>query len=196
MLLLTMLVITPWGYRNRHILGKWVWTTTNEGVTAYDGFNPDATGASDQLFLRDLPQLKELGELDRSSYLSAKAEAYVRANPARAAELALEKAGRTWSPVPLSREYGNWKHSVILLAYSVPLDLLVLAGLFGPLGGGLRTAAKVFLTLPAIYFTAVHMMSVGSLRYRAPVEPCLAVIAAAALAELARLVRVARMTHS
>ena len=192
MLLLTLLVVTPWAFRNWRVLGTWVWTTTNEGVTAYDGFNPDATGASDQSFLGDFPQLKQMGEVERSAYLSDKAAAYVRANPQRAAKLAMLKAARTWSPVPLSREYGDWKRSVVLLAYSLPLDLLVVAGLVGPLGNGMRRAAKVYLVLPAIYFTAVHMLSVGSIRYRAPVEPELAVIAAAAVAEFVRMVRMAR----
>ncbi len=192
MLLLTLLVITPWGFRNWRVLGTWIWTTTNEGVTAYDGFNPDATGASDQSFLGDFPQLSQMGEVQRCQYLSDKAAAYVRANPERAVKLALLKAGRTWSPVPLSREYGDWKRSVVLLAYSVPFDLMVVAGLVGPLGGGMRRAAKVFLLLPAIYFTAVHMMSVGSIRYRTPVEPELAVIGAAAVVEFVQMARAAR----
>jgi hypothetical protein len=192
MLLLTLLVMTPWGYRNWRVLGTWVWTTTNEGVTACDGFNPDATGGSDQSFLLNFPQLKQMGELERSRYLSDKATAYVRANPERAGRLALIKAARTWSPVPLSREYGDWKRSVVLLAYSVPLDLMVVAGLVGPLGGGMRRGAKVYLMISAIYFTAVHMMSVGSVRYRVPVEPQLAVIAAGAVAELARMIQAAR----
>ena len=196
MLLITLLVMTPWGYRNWRVLGTWVWTTTNEGVTACDGFNPDATGASDQSFLRDFPLLKQMGEVERSRFLSDKAVAYVRANPQRAVTLAWVKAARTWSPVPLSREYGDWKRSVVLLAYSVPLDLMVVAGLVGPLGGGMRRGAKVFLLLPAIYFTAVHMMSVGSVRYRVPVEPALAVIAAGAVAELVRMIRAAQELHS
>jgi hypothetical protein len=36
----------------------------------------------------------------------------------------------------------------------------------------------VLLLIPAIYFTLVHAMSIGSLRYRVPVEPELAVLAA------------------
>jgi hypothetical protein len=195
MLLITLLVMTPWGFRNWRVLGSWVWTTTNEGVTAYDGFNPDASGASDQSFLGDFPQLQQMGELERSGYLSDKAAAYVRANPQRAVKLGLLKAARTWSPVPLSREYGDWKRSVALLAYSVPLDLMVLAALVGPFGGGMRRAAKVFLMLPAIYFTVVHMMSIGSIRYRAPVEPALAVVAAAAVAQFVRIARAAREFH-
>ena len=156
MFLLTLLVVAPWGYRNWAVLGRWVWTTTNEGVTAYDGFNPDATGASDQSFLRFMPQLQRMGEVDRSRYLAEKAETFIREHPGRAADLAWAKVKRTWSPVPLSREYGDWKHAAVLLTYTLPLDLLVLAGLVGPLAGGLRPAAKVFLLTPAVYLTCVH----------------------------------------
>jgi hypothetical protein len=40
----------------------------------------------------------------------------------------------------------------------------------------------LLLALPAVYFTLVHAVSVGSLRYRVPVEPQLAILAAAGAA--------------
>jgi hypothetical protein len=179
MLLLTAAVLLPWAVRNARVLkGEWVWTTTNEGITLYDGLNPDATGASNQAaFVKAMPHLAAMGEVGRSQYLSARAKAFAREHPARAAQLAVIKAGRTWSPVPLSDQFGSRRNRVIALLYTVPLDVLVLCGL---LGRGLGRSAKVFLLLPAIYFTGVHMLSVGSLRYRIPVEPPITVIAAAA----------------
>jgi 4-amino-4-deoxy-L-arabinose transferase-like glycosyltransferase len=182
MLLLTLLVLLPWAYRNFRVLGEWVWTTTNGGITLYDGFNPDATGASDQTFVVLMPELRAMTETARSQHLSDLAKDYVRRQPLRAVELAVIKVGRTWSPVPLSVEYGSWKHRAVGLLYAVPLDVLVVIGLFRSprRGGALPWAAKVFLLLPAIYFTAVHMLSVGSLRYRIPAEPPMAVIAASA----------------
>ena len=57
--------------------------------------------------------------------------------------------------------------------YSVPFDLLVIWGLWR---GSLPRAAKVFLILPALYFTLVHACSVGSLRYRIPAEVPMAVL--------------------
>jgi hypothetical protein len=182
MLLLTGLVLLPWAYRNWRVLGSWVWTTTNGGITAYDGFNPDATGASDQSFVQTMPELRSMDELGRSRHLSDLAKQHVRRQPLRAVQLALVKAGRTWSPVPLSQEYGDWKYRTVGLLYSLPLDLLVVVGLLRvvPGGGPLSRSAKAFLLLPAIYFTAVHMLSVGSLRYRIPVEPPMAVVAASA----------------
>ena len=182
MLLLTVLVLLPWACRNRRVLGEWVWTTTNGGITLYDGLNPDATGASDQSFVQSMPELRGMDEYSRSRHLSERAKEFVRRQPLRAAELAVIKAARTWSPVPLSQEYGGWKYRTVGLLYSLPLDVLVLIGLFRSprRGGALAPAVKVFLLLPAIYFTAVHMLSVGSLRYRIPAEPPMAVVAASA----------------
>jgi hypothetical protein len=182
MLLLTVLVLLPWAYRNSRVVGRWVWTATNGGITLYDGFNPDATGASDQSFLVSMPELRAMDETARSRHLSDLARDFVRQQPLRVAELAVIKAARTWSPVPLSSEYGGWKYRAVGLLYSLPLDVLVVVGLFRSprRGGALPRAVKVFLLLPAIYFTAVHMLSVGSLRYRIPVEPPMAVLAASA----------------
>jgi hypothetical protein len=61
--------------------------------------------------------------------------------------------------------------------YSIPLDLLVVVGL---LYGSLPRAAKVMLLLPAIYFTIAHALTIGSLRYRIPVEVPMAIMAASA----------------
>ena len=183
-ILLTGLVLLPWAWRNYRVLGAWVWTTTNGGITAYDGFNPDATGASDQSFVLSMPELRSMDELGRSAYLSDLAKQFVRHQPRRAAELAVIKAARMWSPVPLSQEYGGWKYRTVGLAYTVPLYGLVLLGLMrdNASGGGIARAAKVYLLIPAIYFTAVHMLSVGSLRYRIPAEPPMAVLAASVAA--------------
>jgi 4-amino-4-deoxy-L-arabinose transferase-like glycosyltransferase len=185
--LLTFLMLLPWAWRNARVVGDWVWTSTNGGITLYDGFNPDATGASDQSFVASMPELRRMSEVARSEYLSEQAWQFVRQQPRRAAELGVLKAARMWSPVPLSQEYGGWKYRTVGLLYTVPLYLAVLVALLrrGKVGAGelgLPRAAQVFLLIPAIYFTAVHMLSVGSLRYRIPVEPPMAVVAASALA--------------
>ncbi len=188
MLALTALVLFPWAYRNHHVLGKWIWTTTNGGVTLYDGFNPSATGASDQSFLTGMPWLgsPNYGEIKRSEYLSNRAWKWIAEHPGRAAWLGIVKIGRTWSPIPLSDAYGGQLRYVLVgLFYSVPLDLLILYGLWvATARGGIVRSAKVFLLLPAIYFTVVHALSVGSLRYRIPVEPPMAILAGMALAAL------------
>jgi hypothetical protein len=177
--LLTFLVLLPWAWRNKRVVGEWVWTTTNGGISAYDGLNPDATGASDQSFVASMPELRRMSEVDRSAYLSEQAKEFARRQPRRVAELAAAKAARMWSPVPLSQEYGGWKYRTVGLVYSVPLYLACVVGISRRTT--LPRAAKVLLLIPAIYFTAVHMLSVGSLRYRIPAEPPMAVLAASAV---------------
>ena len=176
-LLLELAVLLPWGYRNSRVLGAWVLTTTNAGVTLYDGLNPDATGASDQHFLRSMPQLRRMNERDRSEYLSNLAWQYAKEHPARAVALAGRKIARTWSPVPLSDDYGSRRNVIIASVYMVPFMILIVIGLWR---GSPPASAKVFLLLPAIYFTIAHAASVGSLRYRVPADVPMAVLAASA----------------
>ena len=175
MLVLTILVLIPWWARNFHVLKRWVPLDTNGGITLYDGYNPDASGASDQRFIAREPELQVLSEADRSEYLTQKALTYAREHPRRDVELVLTRLARTWSPLPLSGEFGRPGYRAVALAYSLPLDVLAVLGL---MFGRLPRAAKVLLLLPAIYFSTVHALTVGSLRYRMPAEPPMAVLAA------------------
>lgn len=175
MVLLTVLSLLPWAVRNRVALGRWIWLDTNSGFTLYDGYNADATGGSDQSFVHRMPQLQGLDEVGRDEHLKQEAIDYARAHPERDVTLAGAKLARTWSPVPLSREYGRPALRLLAMAYSVPFDVMVLAGL---LWGRLPRSVKLLLITPAIYFSIIHMLTVGSLRYRVPVEPLLAVVAA------------------
>lgn len=180
MLCLTVLALLPWAIRNRGLLHSWVWLDTNAGYTFYDGYNPDATGASDQKFVKYMPQLRQMDELNRSKYLRDLAKDYARAHPRHVLELAAAKFVRTWSPMPLSEQFSQRKYQLVGLLYSLPFDLLVLWGLAT---GNLSRSAKVYVLLPAIYLSVIHMLTVGSLRYRLPAEAPLAILAASALAQ-------------
>lgn len=173
------LVLASWAYRNAHHpeLRSWIWTTTNSGITTYDGFHEGATGASDQKpFVQEMRTLlSRMDEVERDDFLSQQAHQWIRAHPAQSFKLMGIKVLRTWSPVPLSSEYGGrWFYVLVGLCYSVPFDILILLGFYK---GKLPKMAKVLLLLPAIYFTGIHALSVGSLRYRIPIEPPMAVIA-------------------
>jgi hypothetical protein len=115
-----------------------------------------------------------MDELERDAFFNQEAHQWIRAHPGQAMRLAGVKILRTWSPVPLSAEFGGSSlYFWVGLLYSLPLDVLILLGLWK---GNLPRSAKVFLLLPAIYFTGIHAVSVGSLRYRVPVEPPMCVI--------------------
>jgi hypothetical protein len=119
-----------------------------------------------------------MGEIERSAYLSHLAMRFIQQHPLRAAHLAIYKILRTWSPIPLSREYGhNLRYVLVGLLYTLPLFVLTMGGL---LSNRLPGPAKVLLLLPAIYITIVYAVSVGSIRYRVPADVPMAVIAASA----------------
>jgi 4-amino-4-deoxy-L-arabinose transferase-like glycosyltransferase len=182
MLLLSGVVLFPWAVRNRLLLGSWVWTATNAGITRYDGFNPDATGASDQSYVASMPWTRDMTEVARCRYFGQLADDWIRAHPAQALSLAVAKIARTWSPIPLSNEYRSRRMYVIVgLCYGLILDLSVVAGLGL---GGLPGPAKRLLLLPAIYFTVAAALSVGSLRYRIPAEPPMAILAASSVSRI------------
>ncbi len=172
--LLVPLALVPWAGRNLIRLGTPVWTTTNDGITFYDGFHDGATGASDQRFLAGWPALRSMTEVGRSRELSRLARRWVWEHPAALPALALRKAARGWSPVPLSRDFGRPLYRWAGGAYAVPFDLLCLAGLASR---RLRVSAKLLLLAPAVVLTAVQVMTVGSIRYRMPAEAELAVLA-------------------
>jgi len=179
-LLMSFVVLLPWAWRNSRVLDAWIWTTTNTGITLYDGFNPAATGASDQSFVKSWVSHKgpPLNEVERSEYLTAQAWDYIVHHPARVVELTVIKAARTLSPVPLSTAYASKLTWAIGLGYTLPLMILTAVGVWR---AGIPRSLKVYLLLPTIYLTAVHALSVGSLRYRIPAEPPMAVIAALAI---------------
>jgi 4-amino-4-deoxy-L-arabinose transferase-like glycosyltransferase len=177
--LLVLLLLVPWIVRNNgeDVLGTPVPTTTNLGITLYDGWNRDnLTGASDQSFVARMPQLGLMGELERSTYLSRLAWDAIREDPTRAASLAGRKLLRTWSPVPLS-ESAAWARAVSL-AWSLPIFALAAVGLF--FGKGVP-GGKVLLVTALVALTLAAVLTVGSLRYRVPGDPFLCVLAAAGL---------------
>jgi 4-amino-4-deoxy-L-arabinose transferase-like glycosyltransferase len=188
MILLTVLVLAPWAIRNKGKLGHFIWLTTNGGVTRYDGFHPGATGTSDQSFLRqpEMRYLRRYSEVERDAYLSQQAHLWIREtmhhDSQRLLRLTAMKIARTWSPIPLSAEFGSRRlYKIVASVYSIPLFALGVVGLWA---ARMPRSAKFFLLAPALYFTMIHAASVGSLRYRVPAEPLLAVLAAAGLMTL------------
>jgi hypothetical protein len=183
--LVLLVLMGLWAWRNNCVLGRPIWTTTNQGITRLDGFNPQATGASNQaVFLtsEELAIASNLNEVQRDQRYAQMAGQWIdrtlREDPWQLVRLTFVKIARTWSPMPLSSDFGTPRHILAAMVWAVPFYLLVILGL---LRRSLAGKIRLLLVVPAFYFTITVALSVGSLRYRIPVEPVLAVIAGSAL---------------
>lgn len=190
MLLALSLVMAPWWIRNAAVTGHFVPTTLQVGESLYDGWNPQATGASDMGFVDEFrrrlrQQDAESGVPPRESGLCFEqrldqrmrdaAWAWARAHPLDALRLAGIKFLRIWNVWPNDPQLGNWRFGLLVLVGYVPL---LLGGCYGAWRCAGRGWPYQLCFLPAIYFTALHMVFVGSIRYRQPAMLALLVLAA------------------
>jgi len=173
------LALLPWGLRNRVVLGSFAWLSTNGGVTLYDAQGPQADGSSNQAFLEAFaadPAFRALDEVARDEFLRQRAFEAMRADPGRVLRLALVKLTRTWSPIPNVAEHRGGVTAAVSAAYT----LLVLMGALLAAVRAVRStrhqrSLHALLWAPVVYFTLVHCVYVGSVRYRVPLMPLLAI---------------------
>jgi 4-amino-4-deoxy-L-arabinose transferase-like glycosyltransferase len=177
------IAIAPWALRNYLVTGHAVVTTLWVGPSLYDGLNPDATGDSDMQFFENDAVMRRLGlsEYEMDRYYREHAWEFVRENPGRTLELALIKLARFWKPWPNAEQFNQPLVSAAVAVWFVPLVALAICGAWA--------ARRQFWALalsagPILYFTAIHLVFVSSLRYRLPAEYPLAVLAAAGFCHL------------
>jgi len=170
--------LVPWAMRNQQVTGHFVLTTLWVGPSLYDGLHPGATGASDMQFVEDDDYIVEMGEFESNLYYRDEAIAFAKSKPRRAAALATIKLARFWSPLPNAEQFKSLVPRAACLIGFVPLMLLAAKGVWV----GRKQVWLLVLTLsPIVYFSLLHMIFVGSLRYRLPAEYPLAVLAAVGL---------------
>lgn len=166
-----LVVIGAWAARNTAVLGRFVPLTTHSGYTLYESLGPSATGGTVGHRIA-WPERGAMSEVEYDAHLRRSALEGLTA--ARFARLAVEKQRRFWSVVPHAEEYRSPAAFAATLAF-VP----VLAGLVVALGKWrLAPRGAGWLILPALYLAAVHVVFLGSIRYRLAVEPFLVLVAA------------------
>jgi len=161
-----VIVMSPWWYRNARTYGRFVPTSVWLGACLYDGLSPAATGASDMRF-REAPDIRGLGEIEQDQELTRRAIEFVRENPARALQLGKIKLGRYWSPWPNAVEFQSPVLAIASTVIVIPVYALLLAGVWNRRRD---PRALVLAAGPLIYFCAVHLVFVSSIRYRIPGE--------------------------
>ncbi len=197
-----VMVMSPWWVRNYRITGRLVPTTLQVGPSLYDGLHAGASGGSDEnmefvnQFIQQQRRLDDEAGLSRQPSREQVAahstfEYRLNASMNRAAlrwagenisgtiRLALVKFGRTWSLWPSAGEVGSTglRTALTLGCYGIViLAAWASRSVRAPRASKLRTSLALCWG-PAVYFTLLHMVFVGSIRYR---EPAVLVLSALA----------------
>jgi 4-amino-4-deoxy-L-arabinose transferase-like glycosyltransferase len=174
-LLALFVTLLPWAIRNRSETGHFVLTTLWVGPSLYDGLSETATGESDMTFFDQENLLGSMSEYEMDREYRRRAWSFAGENPGRAIQLGLIKFGRFWSPVPNAKQFQSWWQKVGMAAISLPTFALAAYGAWLSRGN----LAVLLLTLgPVVYFSAIHSLFIGSIRYRLPAEYPLLVLTA------------------
>ena len=187
MLLPMALVMTPWWLRSERLTGHFVPTTLQVGASLYDGLSERATGASDMRPVADFERLyreRHPAEDDESPAefeyrvdrrLRDAALGWLGTQPRAALRLAGIKFLRIWNIWPNEASFSAWP---VRLAVAVTYVPLLILGLVGAVRTFRRGWPYWLCWFPAVYFTALHVVFVGSIRYRLPAMLGLIVLAA------------------
>ncbi|MCZ6681912.1 MAG: glycosyltransferase family 39 protein [Planctomycetota bacterium] len=172
------LLLLPTVTRNHALLGHFIPVRTGSGASLLEALGPWADGGPgmDRIEYPPFPSGADEYERDRISRNAALE--WTRSNPRRALALAWTKLRRTWSVEINAPGYSSGLY--------VAIGWLTVAPVFACAAAGAWTLRKrpwtlAFLLAPAVYFTLLHMVFVGSIRYRLPAMPCLFVLAAVAI---------------
>lgn len=182
-----IMAMSPWWIRNFEITGKLTLTTTQFGASLYDAWRPDSRGESDMQFVESFYQQQLQADASNPAAAAGTFEqrlddrmrqaaiAAARENPWRIIKLAGVKCYRIWTPWPSAKQMQSSTFRLAVLLGYTPLMLLAIAGAIRFLPRGWP---YVLCIMPAVYFTCLHMVFVGSIRYRQPAMLALIVLAA------------------
>ncbi|MBG0776936.1 MAG: glycosyltransferase family 39 protein [Desulfovibrionaceae bacterium] len=181
-------LVAPWAVRNWNVYHRFMITTTGSGQVLWEGNNPwnedGGVARPEWGYLEGLPDGPDpvQRELERDDWKKQKAEAFIKENPGRFARLAVNKFLRFWALWPSAESITSWKVRTVSVLSFGPVLLLALASL-RVLRDRFRDTSLLWLFMG--YYTALHMVTIGSIRYRLPLDGLLIALAAAALARLA-----------
>jgi 4-amino-4-deoxy-L-arabinose transferase-like glycosyltransferase len=176
-----MLIMSPWWMHQYQKYGEFVRLNLGDGIVLYSGNNSlnktgggvgRESGASDM----DLSKFNHfINPVNRNKAMKKEAIDYITNNPGRFIDLAGIKFLRFWRLWPYTDHYQQWYViAASLLSYGVILFLSV-GFIFRHAREHFRKLTPVFVLFT--YLTLVHMITIGSIRYRFPLEPFLIIFA-------------------
>ena len=179
--LLYVFLMSPWWVHQYNKYGEFVRLNLGDGIVLYSGNNSlnqtgGGIGRHDGQSDMDLSKFSKIDNpIERNNAMKDAAISYIISNPGRFLELSYIKFVRFWRLWPHTELYQQWYTvSASLFSYGLVLFLAI--------GFAVRDSKKYFRKLIPIYalvtyLTLVHMITIGSIRYRFPLEPFLIIFA-------------------
>jgi 4-amino-4-deoxy-L-arabinose transferase-like glycosyltransferase len=175
MLLVLCVGLSPWIARNymrtstKDEPGHLVVTTLKVGESLFEAVGPFATGGPNKENTVWPPQAEALlsDEYARNQYLLDKSLVYMQEDPGRTLKLAGRKFLRTWNIFPNYEGVRTRFNMIVSASAFIPTLACALVGLVV----SLRRREVLWLLLPIVVMTLLHVVFVGSVRYRLSMMP-------------------------
>ena len=184
------LLLTPWAARNMAVHGVFMLGKPS-GHPLWEGNNPwnmDGGVKRQEWTTTEIPgwgvfysMPPGLSYIQEEQWMTQRALRFIKENPGRFLGLCVKRFVRFWSPWPNDPAYASGIYKWVSLLSFGPVLLLALASLW-LLRDRLRRTGLLWLFVG--YYTAIHVILIGSIRYRLPLDPLLIALAAAGLARL------------
>lgn len=170
--------LSPAALRNHRLFGHFSPTRVGSGASLLESWGPWADGGPGMERIEYPAFAPDANEYERDRQARDAAVAWARENPGRVAALAWKKLCRTWSVTINAPGYGGGVYAAVGWLTVAPVYGLAVVGFWR-----LRRlpATLGLLLAPAACYTVIHMVFVGSVRYRMPAMPGLFLVAAAAI---------------
>jgi hypothetical protein len=177
-----LIFISPWIIRNYQVYDT-VLLTKPSGHQLWEGNNPwnKSGGVSDEdwQYLSRIPA--NLTFMEQNNWEKKQALDFIKQNPVTFLQLAIKKFIRFWHIWPNANPYNSGFYKWIAILSFGPVLLLSLSSMWV-----FRNDWRLInlLWIFVCYYTVIHMITIGSIRYRLPLEPFLISMAGAVSGKL------------
>lgn len=175
--LIYSLIMAPWWMHNYVKYGEFIRLNPGWGIVLYAGNNPmnESGGGIVGVDYTNNHVTGVTDPLIKNSLYAREAINYILEHPLKFFENGINKMIRFWRLWPHAPEYRTFPIILMsLLSYGVVLVVAVFT-LLRLNRQQLKSLAPIFVVV--VYFCVVHSVTIGSTRYRLPLEPFLIIIA-------------------
>ena len=181
--LVYLLLMAPWWYHNYLKYHQFVHLNLGSGLVLYTGNNPkNLSGGGITGIDSDVARFQRIKDpVERDKAYRTAALKFISEQPQTFFWLAMKRIERFWRLLPFAPEYrGNGLAQIAAISF---LPFLVCAV------ATVATRLDLFRNLTPLlgfvaYLTLIHAMTIGSIRYRFPIEPILIILAAPTIVQV------------